>query len=84
MFEYDINGTEAHNIMLYEQGIIEKEDLSVILNALEEIKQEWNEGILEIGAEYEDVHEYIEARIINKIGIEIGGRSIPEEVGTIR
>ncbi len=74
MFEYDINGTEAHNIMLYEQGIIEKEDLSVILNALEEIKQEWNEGILEIGAEYEDVHEYIEARIIKKIGIEIGGK----------
>jgi len=74
MFEYDINGTEAHNIMLYEQGIIEKEDLCVILNALEEIKQEWNEGILEIGAEYEDVHEYIEARIIKKIGIEIGGK----------
>jgi len=74
MFEYDVNGTEAHNIMLHEQGIIEEEDLSKILNALEEIKKEWKEGKLEIGAEYEDIHEYIEARVIDKIGIEAGGK----------
>ena len=58
--------------MLHEQGIIEAEDLSKILNSLEEIKQEWRNGKLEISSEYEDVHEYIEAKVIEKIGIEVG------------
>ena len=49
MFEYDIEGTEAHDIMLHEQGVIPAEALSEILNALEEIKQEWQDGKLEIG-----------------------------------
>ncbi|MCW4048493.1 MAG: argininosuccinate lyase [Candidatus Bathyarchaeota archaeon] len=73
MFEEDIDGTLAHDIMLHEQGILEKEDLVKILGALQEIKQEWRDGKLEIGAEYEDVHEYIEARVIEKIGVEAGG-----------
>jgi len=73
MFEYDIEGTEAHDIMLHEQGVIPAEALSEILNALEEIKQEWKDGKLEIGAEYEDIHEYIEGRVIEKIGVEVGG-----------
>ena len=73
MFEEDIDGTMAHDIMLKEQGILEEEDLVKILGALQEIKTEWKNGELEIGAEYEDIHEYIEARVIEKIGIEAGG-----------
>lgn len=73
MFEEDIDGTEAHDIMLYEQGIMDKKDLVKILGALEEVRQEWRDGKLSIGAEYEDVHEFIEARVIEKIGIEAGG-----------
>jgi len=73
MFEEDIDGTMAHDIMLKEQGILEEEDLVKILGALQEIKQEWKNGELEIGAEYEDIHEFIEARVIDKIGIEAGG-----------
>lgn len=73
MFEEDIDGTEAHDIMLHEQGIMDKEDLVKILGALEEVRQEWRDGKLSIGAEYEDVHEFIEARVIEKIGIEAGG-----------
>ena len=41
--------------------------------ALEEIRGEWRRGEVEIGAEFEDIHEYIEARVIEKIGIEAGG-----------
>lgn len=73
MFNEDIDGTMAHDIMLHEQGIMEKETLVKILGALQEIKDEWNNGELEIGAEYEDIHEFIEARVIEKIGIEAGG-----------
>ncbi|MDP7443182.1 MAG: lyase family protein, partial [Candidatus Bathyarchaeota archaeon] len=69
----DINGTEAHNIMLYEQGIIPRKALSKILTALEEIRSQWSAGTVEIGAEYEDIHEYIEAKVVEKVGLHVGG-----------
>ncbi len=73
IFEDDINGTQAHDIMLHEQGIIPREALKEILVALEEIRAQWRAGGVEIGAEYEDVHEYIEAKVVEKVGMEIGG-----------
>jgi argininosuccinate lyase len=73
IFEDDINGTEAHDIMLHHQGIIPQESLRAILGALEEIRAMWRNGEVEIGAEYEDVHEYIEAKVIERVGIEVGG-----------
>jgi argininosuccinate lyase len=73
IFEDDINGTQAHDIMLHEQGIIPSEALKMILEALEEIRAQWRAGEVEIGAEYEDVHEYIETKVVEKVGIEIGG-----------
>jgi len=73
IFEDDIDGTQAHDIMLHEQGIIPREALKRILGALEEIRVQWRAGDVEIGAEYEDVHEYIETKVVEKVGIEIGG-----------
>ena len=73
IFEDDIDGTEAHDIMLHEQGVIPLESLKLILSALEEIRREWHRGEVVIGAEYEDVHEYIEAHVIEKIGVHSGG-----------
>ena len=37
IFLEDIEGTEAHVIMLYEQGIISKEEARQILRALEDL-----------------------------------------------
>jgi argininosuccinate lyase len=73
IFEDDINCTIAHDIMLYEQGIIPAKELKMILTALEDIRQKWRNGEVIIGAEYEDVHEYIETTVIKQIGIEAGG-----------
>jgi argininosuccinate lyase len=73
IFEQDLIGTEAHDIMLYEQGVIPEEAIRPILLTLEEIRKEWREGRIEIGPEYEDVHEYIETRVIEKVGIKVGG-----------
>jgi len=73
IFEDDINCTTAHDIMLYEQGIIPLKELKMILAALEEIRRKWRSGEITIGAEYEDVHEYIETMVIKQIGIEAGG-----------
>ena len=73
IFEDDIDGTQAHDIMLHEQGIIPEEALRTILGALEEIRALWRAGEVEIGAEFEDVHEYIETKVVEMVGIEVGG-----------
>ena len=73
MFEDDIDGTEVHDIMLHERGIIPRGALRQILSALEEVRSSWRTGEVEIGAEYEDVHEYIESKVIEMVGIEVGG-----------
>jgi argininosuccinate lyase len=73
MFEEDIKGSMAHNIMLYEQGIMDKESLVKILQALLEILEKWKDEKIETIGEYEDIHEYIENLVIEKIGIELAG-----------
>ena len=73
MFEEDVDGTMAHDIMLHEQGILDAETLGSILSALREVKEEWGRGELEVGPEYEDIHEFVEAKVIEKIGLEKGG-----------
>jgi argininosuccinate lyase len=74
IFEEDIDGTEAHGIMLHEQGVLTRGDLTSILRALEHIRLQWREGKLALDANVEDVHEYIEGRVIDAIGMEIGGK----------
>lgn len=75
IFLEDILGSEAHAIMLYEQGIIGRGDLEKILRALEGIKGEWLRGKMGLKAEeFEDVHEFIETRLIEMVGLEIGGK----------
>jgi len=75
IFLEDVLGSEAHAIMLYEQGIIGRGDLEKILRALEEIKDEWLEGRIDLRAqEFEDVHEFVETRLIRMIGLEVGGK----------
>ncbi|MEM3055717.1 MAG: argininosuccinate lyase [Candidatus Bathyarchaeia archaeon] len=73
IFEEDIDGTEAHDIMLHERGVIHLDALKLILKALEEIRMEWRRGEVRVGAEFEDIHEYIERRVIDKIGVQAGG-----------
>jgi len=74
IFEEDIDGTEAHNIMLHEQGIISKDDLKKILSALEKLRSQKRRGKLEMGPEFEDVHEFLEAHVIREVGVEVGGK----------
>jgi argininosuccinate lyase len=70
----DIVGTEAHDIMLCEQGIITKFDLKKILGALERIRKDAEKHTLKITGKYEDIHEFLENQVINEIGIEVGGK----------
>jgi argininosuccinate lyase len=70
----DIDGTEAHDIMLCEQGVISKSDLKKILESLEKLRLEFEMGTLSIEGDYEDVHEFLEDRVIKEIGIDVGGK----------
>jgi len=68
---YDILGSEAHSIMLYEIGFLTLVDLKKILHGLEEVKR--NPDVLSTDS-YEDIHEALEAFIIQKVGNKSGGK----------
>src|SRR5919109_4198549 len=68
---YDISGSEAHSIMLHEMGQITHEELKKILSALEEARK----SSTELQSEgYEDIHEALEAFVIERAGIDAGGK----------
>ncbi|KAF6243521.1 argininosuccinate lyase [Nitrosopumilus sp. b1] len=67
---YDILGSQAHAIMLYENNIISKNDIKKILSALEELKKEK----FDVTSDSEDIHELIESLVIKKAGIASGGK----------
>ena len=74
IFEEDIIGTEAHVIMLYEQGILNKDELKRILISLEDIRRKLLKDEIELDSSQEDIHPYIEQYVIKDIGMEIGGK----------
>lgn len=67
---YDIIGSQAHSIMLYENKILNRAEVKKILSALEKIKKE----NLSEKSSAEDIHELIETLVIKKTGLEAGGK----------
>lgn len=74
ILHYDIAGSEAHSIMLYEQGLISKDELARILEALESAKNISADELRSMKERYEDVHETLEAYVISKAGMDAGGK----------
>jgi len=70
IISFDIMGTQAHLVMLYEKGLLEVKPLKKILNELEILLQN-PDKINRLG--FEDIHEAIETHLVKKLGIEIGG-----------
>jgi len=56
---YDIIGSQAHSIMLYENKILTKNETKKILSALEKLKKEK----FEKKSNSEDIHELIESLV---------------------
>ncbi len=67
-YAQDIEGSMAHVKMLAKQGILTEDEMNQILAGLEGILQDVNEGRLEITDEYEDIHSFVEANLIDRIG----------------
>ncbi len=67
-YRQDITGSIAHATMLGEAGIITKEESMQIQNGLSCILDDIDSGKLEITDEYEDIHTFVEATLIERIG----------------
>jgi argininosuccinate lyase len=67
---YDILATEAHVITLNEIGILKTDQLKKILKELETILKDPDSLVLK----GEDIHEAIEIHLIEKLGLNLGGR----------
>ena len=64
----DIQGSIAHVTMLAKQGIIEESDKVAIINGLNSILTDIENGHLEFTPEHEDIHSFVEAHLIERIG----------------
>lgn len=67
-FQQDIEGSIAHVVMLHKQGILKTEEKDAIVKGLTGIREDVENGKLEITEEYEDIHSFVEANLIDRIG----------------
>lgn len=67
-YKQDILGSIAHVTMLEKQDILTTEEKNAIVDGLQGILQDIENGTLKITAEHEDIHSFVEAHLIERIG----------------
>ena len=67
-YKQDVRGSIAHATMLAKSGIISEEEGEKIVNGLKAILADIEAGKLVIDDEYEDIHTFMEANLIERIG----------------
>ncbi|MEE1342361.1 MAG: argininosuccinate lyase [Lachnospiraceae bacterium] len=67
-YKQDIEGSMAHVKMLCKQGILTEAEKDEILSGLSSILSDVENGTLLISDEYEDIHSFVEANLIDRIG----------------
>ena len=68
LYSQDIRGSKAHVKMLAKQGILTAEEENKITEGLDGILKDVESGALEITDKYEDIHSFVEANLIDRIG----------------
>jgi len=68
LYRQDIEGSKAHVKMLSKQGIVPEKEAHLILKALDSIKKAIEDGELLPSQEYEDIHSFVEAQLVQRIG----------------
>lgn len=68
LYKQDITGSIAHVEMLAKQRILTTAEKDELVTALKEILVEIENGSLEISHKYEDIHSFVEATLIQRIG----------------
>lgn len=67
-YKQDMEGSIAHVKMLGKQGILTEQEAAQIVAELKKILEETEAGTLEISSEYEDIHSFVEAALIDRLG----------------
>lgn len=86
LIEYDLTGSMAHAKMLGKTGIISLDEADQLIKGLEQIRQEYRQGLFKPGVDAEDVHFAVERRLTELVG-DVGkklhtARSRNDQVGT--
>lgn len=68
LYKQDIQGSIAHVSMLGKQGILTEQEMEDIIRTLNEICDDVETGRLIITDEYEDIHSFVEANLIQRLG----------------
>ncbi len=68
LYRQDIEGSTAHVKMLGKQGILTEQETEAIVEGLAEILADVEAGRLAITSEYEDIHSFVEANLIERLG----------------
>ena len=68
LIEEDAAGSIAHAKMLVKTGIISTTEGDAIVKGLKSILDDVSSGKLQITSEYEDIHSFMEANLIDRIG----------------
>lgn len=74
LLPYDLWGNRAHVLMLCHQRILSKQDGKRILKGLRELESLCQKGKFKLDPSREDVHSNIEGFLIERLGIEYGGK----------
>ena len=67
-YKQDIRGSIAHVTMLAASGILTEAERDQIIDGLNSILTDVENGTLEITSKYEDIHSFVEANLIDRIG----------------
>ncbi len=73
LYPYDIQGSIAYARALVKAGVLTEVEGGRITRGLEEIHKKLDEGQIDLDPAHEDIHMYIEHRLIEKVG-ELGGK----------
>ena len=68
LYKEDIRGSIAHVTMLASVGVLTEEERDQIIDGLKGISKDIQTGAVEITSEYEDIHSFVEANLIDRIG----------------
>lgn len=68
LYRQDIEGSIAHVVMLAKQGILTSQERDELIKGLTGIREDVEAGRLVIDEKYEDIHSFVEANLIERVG----------------
>jgi argininosuccinate lyase len=71
---YDLAGSVAHAHALHRRGLLTDADHDALVEGLAALREEYDAGSLHPSASDEDVHGALERLLIERVGLEVGGR----------